>query len=294
MLLFAQQKELAEKLVGEGVVLHDAGDYVGAMMKYDEALRLDENNIYALAEKAMTLMVIRKPEEAVRICDIAINEHTGSDLLYMIYVIYGNACDELGESSRAIDIYNKGIEQFPDFYQLHFNKGITLLGMDLPEEAIISFQESAFLNPNHPGTHNAIGQTLYAENKLIPSLLAFAWFFVLEPEGNRAKENIEYVRDILKRERVYAEDKEEIGAVQFIRKFEEICSAVSIQKESNNDFYLRYYAPFFIEMKERGMVETFGYIVFVSSGSGDILKWIGSNEEQIAAFYEWVNSYKWG
>jgi len=204
--LYGQQKELAEKLVGEGVALHDKGDYVGAMAKYDEALGLDKNNLYALAEKAMTLMVVQKPEEAIEICEVAIKEHKGSDLLYMVYVIYGNANDELGDGNRSIEVYDQGIKEFPDFYQLHFNKGITLLGMGRQEEAILSFQQSASLNPNHPGSHNAIGRTLYEGNRLIPSLLAFAMFFVLEPEGDRARENLVYVKDILERSANRADD----------------------------------------------------------------------------------------
>ena len=335
ILLFGQQKELAEKLVSEGVALHDAGNYTGAIVKYDEALRADENNLYALAEKAMTLAVIQKTEEAVKVCEIAIKEHKESDLLYMVYVIYGNAKDELGDNRGAIEIYNEGIEQFPDFYQLHFNKGITLLRMERQEEAIISFQKSASLNPNHPGSHSAIGRTLYEGNKLIPSLLAFAKFFVLEPEGDRARDNIDYIREIMGKnvkktgdksvnttinadmfkegegggENSFSsvelilglngaldyeeEYKDETETERFIRKFKMVCSVMGTQIEENNGFYWKYYAPFFVEMNGRDMVETFGYIVFASSGNGDVLKWIEANEDRIISFYEWVDGYKW-
>ena len=324
ILLFGQQKELAEKLVEEGVALHDSGDYAGAIAKYNEALRIDENNLYALAEKAMTLLVIQEPEEAIAVCEIAIKEHKGSDLLYMVYVIYGNANDELGENNRSIDIYNEGIEQFPDFYQLYFNKGVTLLGMGRQEEAIASFQKSATLNPNHAGSHSAIGRMLYDDNKIIPSLLAFARFFVLEPEGSRARENIDYIRDILRGSASQAENnsinvtvnateddfssvelflglntaldydekyKDETEEERFIRKFKMICSVLN--RDGKSGFYWEYYVPFFIEMNNRNMVEPFGYIVFASLRSKDILAWIESNENRIVGLYEWVSGYEW-
>ena len=332
VLLFGQQKELAEKLVGEGVELHDAGDYNGAMAKYDEALLLDKNNLYALAEKAMTFLVIQRADEAIKVCEVAIKEHKGSELLYMVYVIYGNAYDELGKGRQSIDIYDKGIEQFPDFYQLYFNKGVTLLGLDRLDEAISFFQKSASLNPNHAGSHSAMGRTLYSSNKLIPSLLAFANFFVLEPKSNRAYENIDYIRDILARsanqtdnntvmitvnaetikegsveendfssvelllglstaldfEEKYAEETE---VERFIRKFKMVCISLSTQEEGKSGFYWEYYVPFFVEMNRRDLIETFGHIVFVSSGNDNVLSWIRSNEEQIGRFYEWVKSY---
>ena len=50
----AQQKVAAEKLVQEGIQLNAKGDYDGAVKKYDAALLLDEANLRALTEKAIT------------------------------------------------------------------------------------------------------------------------------------------------------------------------------------------------------------------------------------------------
>lgn len=56
--LFGQQEEI-EKLIGEGVYFHDKGDYKSAIDKYDQVLQLDEDNLLALAEKAMSLMYLQ-------------------------------------------------------------------------------------------------------------------------------------------------------------------------------------------------------------------------------------------
>ena len=304
-ILSGQQKESVDILVEEGVHLHDIGDYAGAIKKYDEALLLDKYNLFALAEKAMTLMFIDRSDEAVKLCELAIEKHRGSDLLYMVYVICGNGYDNLENGSRSIEVYDEGLKQFPDFYQLHFNKGVTLLGMDKIDEALLCFRQSALLNPNHTGSHNAIGRTFYVANEYLHSLLAFARFFVLEPEGGRAQENISYVQGILSENAAMKElglditldnqeqYRDETEVVRFIRQFEAICSAINEQKESSSDFFRNYYAPFFLEMQNRGMINTLGYIVFASSGNPDIMSWIRSNEENIVSFYEWAQSYKW-
>ena len=51
-ILPAQNKFEADKIVNEGIPYHDKGDYEGAIKKYDEALKLDSDNLLALAEKA--------------------------------------------------------------------------------------------------------------------------------------------------------------------------------------------------------------------------------------------------
>ena len=48
---FAQNKAEAEKKIREGVTLYDEGKYDEALSRYNEALNLDKNNFFALAEK---------------------------------------------------------------------------------------------------------------------------------------------------------------------------------------------------------------------------------------------------
>lgn len=196
--VFAQLRADAEKLVDEGIAYHDKGDYYGAIAKYTKALNLDKNNLLALAEKAFSLLSLQKYDESILCCQKAIETHFGEKTLKNVYVTYGNDLDLLKKSDQAIDIYNEGLKQFPDHYQLNFNKGITQVGLKKYDEALLSFQNSVTQNPNHSSSHNAIGRLLNIEDKRIPSLLAYYRFLVIEPQGQRAKENLESVQKIMK------------------------------------------------------------------------------------------------
>lgn len=55
VLSFSQNKNEAKVKVNEGIILHDEGKYNDALDKYEEALKLDKNNLIAISEKAMTL-----------------------------------------------------------------------------------------------------------------------------------------------------------------------------------------------------------------------------------------------
>lgn len=57
---FSQNKTAADDLVMEGIELHDNGDYKGAIAKYDKALAIDKDNLFALTEKAYSLLSLGK------------------------------------------------------------------------------------------------------------------------------------------------------------------------------------------------------------------------------------------
>lgn len=198
-LLNAQNKEAADKLVEEGVAYHDKGDYAGAVIKYNKALELDVDNYMALSEKALTLIRMEQYNESIELCKKAIEKYPDEKTLKTVYVTYGNACDALNNTDRSIEVYNEGIKKFPDYYHLYYNKGITLSSIKKYEEAVFCFQRSAALNPKHASSHNAIARIeLFKNKKKMPALLAYCRFYVLEPQSERAKENLESLQGIMK------------------------------------------------------------------------------------------------
>ena len=194
---FGQSFIEAEKLVDEGIIDHDKGDFNAAIAKYDKALTLDKDNLLALSEKAYSLTALQKYEEALAICQQAIATHPGDDKLRMVYVTQGNSLDALKRPEESIKVYNDGIQQFPDFYLLYFNKGITLSNNNTAD-ALVCFEQAVMLNPNHASSHNAIARLLMDDGKKIAALLAYSRFLTLEPKSRRAEQNFSAVQQIMK------------------------------------------------------------------------------------------------
>lgn len=194
--LFAQQKEAADRLVNEGVELQDKGEVDSAIANYKQALQLDRDNLLALSEMAYSYLSLDKFDDAAGFAKRAIKTHPDDHLLKSAYVCYGNALDGLGKTKKSIDIYDEGIRLFPEYFQLYYNRGISLNKLNKTEEAIRSFQRSVTLNPDHAGSHNAIGHMLFNKNN-IPSLLAFCRFLILEPDSKRSAGNLGNVRKIM-------------------------------------------------------------------------------------------------
>lgn len=335
---FGQQKVKAENLVSEGVAYNDKGDYDGAITKYNKALGLDADNLLALTEMAYSLLAQEKYDDAIKFCIEAIAKHPADNGLKTVYVTYGNALDGLKKTDKSIEIYDEGIKQFPDYYQLQFNKGITLASVKRYDEAIICLQKSIIINPGHPSSHNAIARMLKIKEKRIPAILAYCRFFVLEPKGSRAKGNLESVQAIMKgnveqtgnnsininidpstlgdttangkpnennfgtTDLILAMDaaldydkknKNKTEIEQFIRKFETVCASLKETKKDNYGFYWDYYVPYFTEMYDKKLIETFAYIAFASSDDKDVAKWLKSHQKEIDKFYDWSKEFKW-
>ncbi len=196
--VLAQNPESAKRFIGEGIVLHDKGDYKGAVTKYDLALKADTFNLTALAERAMTYNAMGEYDKAIKDCKLAIKKHPGKKDLENVYVIYGNTYDLMKKPNMALEIYGEGIVAFPKAYMLYFNKGITFNGLEKNDSAMEYFKMSSILNPNHAGSQNALGRLYYVyEKNKIAGLLSLLRFLVIEPKGSRAVGNVEIVNSIL-------------------------------------------------------------------------------------------------
>lgn len=195
-ILFGQQKGAADGLVKEGIDLQDKGQVDSALSRYNQALELDRDNLRALCEMAYSFLSIEKYDQAIDYSKRAIRTHPYDPVLKAAYVSYGNALDAQGKTDKSIDIYNEGIKQFPEYFQLYYNKGISQNRLGQADKALLSFQKSAMLNPNHASTHNAIGLLLFNQTK-IASLLALCRFLALESNTNRSSKNLNNIRDIM-------------------------------------------------------------------------------------------------
>ena len=188
----------AQILIEKGIELHDKGLYTEAIAQYDSALVIDPQNVAAMAEKAMSLLSDKKPQEAANLCDTIIINFEGARHLELVYITYGNALDELGKPQESIEIYNQGLKHFPNNAHLHFNKGITLTGLDRFDEAQKSIEKALSINPYHAGSHNALARILVTKKKDAMALMALTRFLIIEPEGKRALNNLPLLEDILK------------------------------------------------------------------------------------------------
>jgi len=187
-----------KKLVKEGIELHDKGDYDGAIKKYDEALKLNKEDFDANYEKAFSLSSAKRYDECIELCKSMTERFTEHGLVREVYSIWGSALDDKGKADEALNIFNKGLDRFPTYYLLHFNKGLTFMRQKKYNDAAESYMAALRSNPLHPSSNLYLATILQNENR-IAALLSYMFFIACEPQTKRSIEAHEAIQEIIYR-----------------------------------------------------------------------------------------------
>ncbi|MCB2407891.1 tetratricopeptide repeat protein [Hymenobacter lucidus] len=185
--------EDVKALIRQGVVLHDAGKYDEAVLRYKQALKLEPDNATAQYELAMTYGNLGRHEEVVEICKKLLKNEGAND---NVYITYGTALDDLKKPQEAIRIYQAGLKKFPESGLLYYNLGVTQASQQRYDEAIGSMQQAARKNPRHASAHRMLALLMAQQNR-VASVFSLVRFLQLEPQGKRAAGGLEMLDKLM-------------------------------------------------------------------------------------------------
>lgn len=80
---------------------------------------------------------------------------------------------------------------------------------------------------------------------------------------------------------------------KFAFNFKAFCRELKETKNKNYGYYWEYYAPYFIDMNDKDLVETFAHIVFASTDEKENKEWLHSHKKEIDDFYDWSKAFAW-
>ncbi len=325
----AQTNSAVDKLVSEGIALHDKGEYNAAIAKYEVALILDKDNYIANFEKAFSCNYAKRYDECIAISFYLMDKHKDNPDIKSVYTGCGSAYDDKGNADSAIIIYDKGLELFPDFYLLHFNKGLTLSRQKKDNEAMACFSAAMKLKPTHAASLYYAAFAQEKSNKAA-AIISGLVFLAVEPEGKRAKNMYAYIFELLNTYvakdnmgnntiTLSTNDKAKennftmvntglaiamaaaaIDSVKIKTDAGKLESCVTVMSEifsaglkEGRGIYWKTYAPFFIDMGKKKLIETFAHIASITSGDEENIKWINDNQDKLKEFYVWMGKYEW-
>lgn len=329
-IIFAQNPQRAKELVRDGVKMHDLNQFEDALKLYEEALKADHDNFYALSEMGITYTALKEHQKAIHYSALAIKKHPQEDLTNT-YVVLANNYDMSGNPKKALSTYNAALKKYPNYYHLHYNKAVTLINLGQKDESYQSFKKSASLNLNHVGSINAL--VVLSANENIPTILNLSRYLLLD---NRSKRAQEYYMHLVKKisfnvkkdgpnsinisfnpasltEKKSKEDNfastELLTSMRIATKmtdstfvddemhiltqnFTALFETLKDGASSEKGFYWEVMTPFFIELLDKSYVELFTYWVCAPSQKEEVLKFIEDNEERYGAFMFWMKKYR--
>jgi tetratricopeptide (TPR) repeat protein len=320
-----------QQLMKEGVALHERGDYDGAISRYQEVLKENPNNAEAIYEMGYAYAMKKDYNKSLEYAYKAA-QYRG-DLLPLVYTLIGNDLDETGNSKKAIEVYKTGIKQLPPSFMLHFNLAVAYGRQGKLDEARAEVKKAVALNPRHASSHFLLSQLFFKGNYKTPALLASARFLTLEPNSRRAVAAMQVIQSAMQAGVSPGKNPNEInifvdtnakkdegdftmidtvislgkaasmteknkGKTEMQLLVERFNTLFAIMEESQakadrSKFTWSYYIPYFIEIKKRGLVEPFVYIIYLTSNNPEVRQWLQQNETRVREFLAWSNSYQW-
>ena len=165
-----------------------SGRYEEALRYFDEALRVQPNNLKALFNKAVMLQMLGKYVEAIKYYDeyLKINPYDPE-----AWSNKGMALRRMGRVNEAIECYEKGIDLNPEDATLWSNKGIALRSMKKIDEAIKCYDRALEIDPNDAGIWSNKGVALQSVGRLEEAIKCYDRALEIDPHRRVPLQNRE-------------------------------------------------------------------------------------------------------
>jgi len=296
--------------IKKAIDYHDDKEYTKADKLYSEVPKSDSLYHLALYERALTAYSLNKYDEAIAFCNEGLTLREGKS---GFYALLGNLYDEKKMPQKAIEIFNEALKQFPYNQQMYYNLAVVYSGIDSLNEAEINLIKSLKLNPFHFRSNYLLGQVNERKGKMVEALLCYYMASVIQPRqtdavaqlmvylngesklvslaskysgaDNEKLPQFEQIEDILN-SKIALNPKyktkariNEVSVKQGQMLFDKL-----VYNPSIDNFYMNYYVPFFVNIREKGYYEPFFYTIFSSFDGEQIQSWLKRKKSKQSKF----------
>lgn len=306
------------RLIDEGNELREHQDFDGALARYHRVLGANPDNMDALVELAGVLYA--KGAFDTSLASARRGMDYESDHVAHFHMLAGACLEAQGHRDSALAVYRAGLVRDPGSYLLHYNLGIALIPTGAYADAAAQFEQALTTNPNHAGSHLALGQVYFGLGFRVPAFMALARALTLEPATVRAEAAVRRVEQTLgigtageplvwKNATTYGD----FGAVRavlksftptrgrgdmslFAERVGRICRALESAGAGRfgNTFTVRQYVPYFAALSRIGLAEPFAYHITRAAGKDGSGAWLETNASRVEAFLAWSRAYRPG
>lgn len=184
----------AKELIQQAVELHDQGKFSEAIAIYKRIPYGDSSYYQALYEIGLSQMQDSQYVAALATVEKGLKKP--NDRWPDFFALKGNLVDDMGDSEKAIRIYDTALLLYPAYTDLHLNKGTTLLKMKRYAEAEEVFKQGLLINPYQASSHYKLGYAAYTQGKITQAFLSFTYYLLLQPSGRFQGLSIGYLSTI--------------------------------------------------------------------------------------------------
>jgi tetratricopeptide (TPR) repeat protein len=177
--------ETAHQKGEQAVKLEDAAKFDDALVLLAEAQKLDPDNI---AYPYEVTYCYYSQKQYQKVIDILEKLKDRSDSFDRLYELLGNSYDSLGQSDKAIAVYENGLKRFPNSGVLYLERGVIPLFKKNYDEAIKYFEKGIEVQPDFPSNYFWAAKLYCASQNSMWGMLYGELFMNLERNSNRTQE----------------------------------------------------------------------------------------------------------
>jgi uncharacterized protein len=308
----------SQKLIGKGVEYHDEEKYAEAIAEFKKVNKNDTNYVLACLELANTYITIDSNQLALDMCLIV--EKIPSSYYSNMLILKGNALDNLERPEEAAKVYEAGIKKYPLTNTFYHEMGVLKVRQKKYKEAQEYFIKSIECNPYYMPTHDKMGSMALMQGKIVPAILAWQFYLLLDNSSDRAINIISQIEKIARDEYDYSDaikvdglsEQDDFSELEALVKskaalsnqykpkiklnynitkiFQLIFEKVAVEK-GDKGFYMNYYAPLFEAMSKKDYYDVFTYNVLSGVNNKDVDSWLEKHKSETKEFFDWAGTY---
>lgn len=301
----------SEKLIRQGVSLHDKGRYSEALDLYKEALKINPNSMSAVYEMSLSYLELKDYTNAI---DYSTKVITAGfqPLLVDAYIVKSSALAEMNKIDQSIQLLNDALIRCGDEYLLYFNLGLCHFNKKDNNQAILNLRKAIEIDATRSSAFLLYAYALNDTGRWLQSFYSFHFFLLLEPNTPRSKEAFGEMFDMLMTdipandERLSSENgvdrrvlyehivnnkpKSEDPLVQYLY-FQEASKQIfflvsQMQNDTQSGLMWDFFVPTYEEILGSGHFDTYCRYVSVAYFP-ESLKWWDDHKDEVDNFIEW-------
>jgi|SoiMethySBSTD1v2_1073268.scaffolds.fasta_scaffold10657_5 tetratricopeptide (TPR) repeat protein len=178
--------EVADK-IKDGVRLHDAQDYDGAMAIYRSILKDHPHHPSAVYELAYSMRAAGVDKSEV-LAFLENETDSGTPQHFSIYILLGSAYDDAGELEKGERAFRRGLEVAQDSPDLHYNLAVNLSYQKRWPEAMTAYVSALSARPEHASSWFGLANACDESGRSPRAFVAYARAASMEPASARGRD----------------------------------------------------------------------------------------------------------
>lgn len=304
----------SDKLIRQGVSLHDKGRYKDAINCYKQALEMNPSSMSAVYEMSLSYLQLRDYDNALKYSNKVISSNF-QPLLVDAYVVKSTALAESGKVDQSIQLLNEALVRCGDEYLLYFNLGLSYFNKKENLLAISHLRKAIEIDATRASAFLLYAYALSDADRWVQSFYAFHFFLLLEPNTERSKDAFDEMYTLLTTKlqngdkssafedgvdrnilasalkRIPATGSDPVSQYKYFLESSKTIFFLlgQMQNDTQNGLLWNFFVPVYDELLGSGHFDTYCRYISVSYFP-ESLEWWNNNKEQVDNFIDWFEN----